>query len=188
MILILGDSLSAGYGIPLESGWVWLLQERLASEQHPHRVVNASISGDTTAGGITRLPALIERHRPQVLVIELGANDGLRGMGFDQIESNLTRLVRLGKAASAHVLVIGTRLPPNYGAAYTGRFQALFAAVAEAEGAALVPRLLEGVAEDWNLMQADGLHPTAEAQPRMLDNVWPRLEPLLHLADPAPSP
>jgi acyl-CoA thioesterase-1 len=179
VILVLGDSLSAGYGLPAGSGWVWLLEGRLAENGYPHRVVNASVSGDTTAGGLTRLPTLIERHRPAVLVIELGANDGLRGLAFEEIEANLTRLVQLGREAGARILIVGTRLPPNYGAAYTERFQAMFRAVAEREGTALTPRLLAGVAEDWSLMQADGLHPAAEAQPRLLDNVWPALEPLV---------
>ena len=179
LILVLGDSLSAGYGLPLGTGWVRLLEQRLDENDFPHRVVNASISGDTTAGGLTRLPALLERHGPTVLVIELGANDGLRGIAFSEIESNLTRLVKLGLESGARVLVVGTRLPPNYGAAYTDRFQALFKTVAEREQVTWIPRLLAGVAEDWGLMQEDGLHPTAEAQLRILDNVWPGLEPLL---------
>jgi acyl-CoA thioesterase-1 len=188
VILVLGDSLSAGYGLPRASGWVALLQERIADRGYPHQVVNASQSGDTTAGGLTRLPSLLERHEPAVLVIELGANDGLRGIAFDEIESNLTRLVRLGKESGALGLVVGTRLPPNYGAAYTDRFQALFKAVAEREESAWVPRLLEGVAEDWDLMQADGLHPTAQAQPRLLNNVWPVLEPLIQGTLPGADP
>lgn len=179
LVLVLGDSLSASYGLPRESGWVRLLEQRLGENDFPHRVVNASISGDTTAGGLTRLPALLERHDPAVLLIELGANDGLRGIALPEIESNLTRSVKLGLESGARVLIVGTRLPPNYGAAYTDRFQALFKTVAEREQVAWTPRLLAGVAEDWGLMQADGLHPTAEAQPRILDNVWPGLEPLL---------
>jgi acyl-CoA thioesterase-1 len=179
LILVLGDSLSAGYGIPVERGWVRLLEERIAASGHPHRVVNASMSGETTAGGLTRLPSLLERHQPAVVVIELGGNDGLRGLSPEEIDANLTRLVRQGQDAGARVLLIGTRLPPNYGAAYTERFQALFARVAERENVSLAPRLLEGVAEDWDLMQGDGIHPTAQAQPQLLDNVWPHLEPLL---------
>ena len=184
MILVLGDSLSAGYGLSRESGWVQLLQHRLDDRGFPHRVVNASLSGDTTAGGLTRLPALLERHRPALLVIELGANDGLRGISFEEIDNNLTRMTALGLEFGARVLIVGTRLPPNYGAAYTDRFQALFKDVAEREGAAWVPRLLAGVAEDWDLMQADGLHPSAGAQPRLLDNVWPALEPLMRETSP----
>lgn len=179
VVLVLGDSLSAGYGLSRESGWVSLLGVRLASRGYPQRVVNASVSGDTTAGGLTRLPQLLERHAPTVLVIELGANDGLRGLRFEQIDHNLTRLIGLGREAGARVLLLGTRLPPNYGAAYSERFQAIYPAVARREGVALVPRLLAGVAEDRSLMQEDGLHPTAESQSRLLDTVWPQLEPLL---------
>lgn len=179
VILVLGDSLSADYGLPAGSGWVSLLEQRLVERGYPHRVINASVSGDTTAGGLTRLPSLLLRHRPAVLVIELGANDGLRGLAFEEIESNLTSLIRLGREADARVLLVGTRLPPNYGAAYTERFQAIYPAVATREEVALVPRLLAGVAEDWSLMQADGLHPTAQAQRRLLDNVWPVMEPLI---------
>ena len=179
MILVLGDSLSAGYGLPRRSGWVWLLEQRLEERGFPHVLVNASQSGDTTAGGLTRLPPLLERHSPGLVIIELGANDGLRGIAFEEIEANLSRMVRLAKASGARVLVVGNRLPPNYGRAYTDRFQALFTTVAEGEGVSVVPRLLAGVAEDWELMQGDGMHPNAQAQPLMLDNVWPGLEPLL---------
>ena len=179
MVLVLGDSLSAGYGIDTERGWVARLAERLERTGRPHRVVNASVSGETTAGGLTRLPALLDRHRPAVLVIELGANDGLRGWDFSVIHDNLTRLVVQGREAGARVLLIGVRLPPNYGASYTDGFQAVFMRVAAEQGVPLVPSLLKGVAEDWGQMQADGLHPTAEAQERILDNVWPTLEPLL---------
>lgn len=179
LILVLGDSLSAAYGLNPDSGWIALLGERLAARGYPHRIVNASVSGETTSGGLTRLPPLLERHRPEVLLVQLGANDGLRGFAFDRTDANLTRLVRLGREAGARVLLVGIRLPPNYGAAYADGFQAIFSAVAEREGTGLVPRLLDGVAEDWALMQADGLHPNAEAQSRLLDNVWPALEPLL---------
>jgi len=184
VILVLGDSLSAGYGLPRESGWVRLLERRLGDRGYPHRVINASISGDTTSGGLTRLPALLARRSPDVLIVELGANDGLRGISFEEVEANLTRLVRLGRESGARVLIVGNRLPPNYGAAYTDRFQALFKAVAEREQVALVPRLLAGVADDWGLMQADGLHPNADAQPKILDNVWPGLEPLIQDTSP----
>jgi acyl-CoA thioesterase-1 len=179
VILVLGDSLSAGYGLPRQSGWVSLLERRLREGGYPHSVVNASQSGDTTAGGLTRLPGLLERRPPAALIIELGANDGLRGIALEEIRANLTRLVQLGKASGARVLLVGNRLPPNYGAAYTDRFQAVLKEVAEGEQVAWIPRLLAGVAEDWGLMQDDGMHPNAEAQPRMLDNVWPALEPLI---------
>lgn len=179
VILILGDSLSAGYGIDLEQGWVALLAQRLQASGLPHQVVNASLSGETSGGGLTRLPALLERHRPAVVVIELGANDGLRGLPLDRLRANLESMIAQAEAAGARVLLIGVRLPPNYGAAYTQGFQGVFAALAQAHGVPLVPDLLQGVAEDWDLMQPDGLHPTAEAQPRLLDNIWPALEPLL---------
>ncbi|MCU0835173.1 MAG: arylesterase [Chromatiaceae bacterium] len=179
VILVLGDSLSAAYGLPTEQGWVALLAQRLSGHGLPHQVINASVSGETTGGGLTRFPALLARYHPRVVIVQLGANDGLRGLGFDQIGSNLTRLIRLSQEADARVLLIGLRLPPNYGAAYTEGFQAIFPAVAEQTGVPLAPRLLAGVAEDWGLMQPDGLHPTAEAQPRMLENVWPHLLPLL---------
>jgi acyl-CoA thioesterase-1 len=183
VILVLGDSLSAGYGLSRQQGWVSLLAARLAESSSPYRVVNASVSGETTAGGLTRLGPLLKREPPAVLVVALGANDGLRGIAFGEIESNLTRLVRMGQEAGARILLAGIRLPPNYGAAYTEGFQAIFPAVARQEDVALVPHLLAGVAERWELMQADGLHPSAEAQPLILDNVWAELEPLLRDAE-----
>ncbi|MCF7993024.1 MAG: arylesterase [Thiohalocapsa sp.] len=179
VVLVLGDSLSAGYGLPLQQGWVSLLQERIRAEGMPHRVVNASISGDTTAGGLSRLPALLEEHRPDVVILELGANDGLRGFAPRQIADALERLVGLAVDADSRVLIAGIRLPPNYGAAYAERFQRVFADVAARTDATLVPRLLQDVAENGELMQADGLHPSAGAQPQILNNVWPALRPLL---------
>ncbi|RKT44766.1 acyl-CoA thioesterase-1 [Thiocapsa rosea] len=179
VILILGDSLSASYGLDRESGWVSLLEERLRERGLDYRVVNASISGDTTAGGLTRLGALLDDHAPALVLIELGANDGLRGLGFEVIRNNLAQMIQRSRDAGSGILLAGLRLPPNYGAAYTDGFQAVFREVAETESIPLVPDLLAGVAENWDLMQADGLHPTAEAQPRILDNVWPVLEPLL---------
>ena len=179
---MLGDSLSAEYGLARGSGWVALLQKRLADEGHALPVVNASISGDTTSGGRSRLPALLEQHRPAVLVIELGGNDALRGLPLDMTKANLAAMVRAGKAAGARVLVVGMQVPPNYGSKYAQDFSALFAAVAREEGAELVPFLLKGVADAplaQNLFQADRIHPNAAAQARMLDNVWPVLQPLL---------
>ena len=178
-ILVLGDSLSAAYGLRTDEGWVALLERRLVQAGLDYRVVNASISGDTTGGGLTRLPQALERHRPHLVVIELGANDGLRGLPFREIEANLTALIGLARAAGAQVLLVGVRLPPNYGAAYTEGFQASLRKVAEAEAVPLAPDLLAGVAEDRQLMQADGLHPKAEAQSVLLANVWPEIEPLL---------
>ena len=182
VILILGDSLSAAYGIPVEQGWVSLLQRRLAERGFPHRVVNASISGDTTAGGRARLPALLAQHRPSVVVIELGGNDALRGLPLQSTEANLTAMAQAARKAGARVLLVGMQVPPNYGADYTRRFAALFHTVAQAQKAALVPFLLQGVAdgpEPTKLFQADRIHPTAQAQPTMLENVWPALKKLL---------
>lgn len=178
-LVVLGDSLSAAYGIETKDGWVNLLGQRLVAEGLTHRVVNASVSGDTTGAGLTRLPQVLDRHRPDLVVIALGANDGLRGVPTRQIGENLRRLVELARGAGASTLLAGVRLPPNYGAAYTRGFQAALAEVAQATGAPLVPDLLVGVAEDRDLMQPDGLHPTAAAQARILETVWAVLSPLL---------
>jgi acyl-CoA thioesterase-1 len=176
-ILVLGDSLSAGYGLAAGESWVDLLQQRLASEGHPHRVVNASISGDTTRGGLARLPRALTVHQPSILIIELGGNDGLRGIPVGEYRNNLERMIELGASAGARVLVAGIRLPPNYGPAYSQKFQD--AQADAAAGTAFVPFILDGVALEPGMMQADGIHPTAAAQPRMLDNVWPALVPLV---------
>ncbi|MGB5831540.1 MAG: arylesterase [Thiohalocapsa sp.] len=185
-LLVLGDSLSAGYGIPLEEGWVALLQARIDSAGLPHRVVNASVSGDTTAGGLSRLPQLLDDHRPALLIIELGANDGLRGFSPGRVQAALGELIGLAQAAGSKVLVVGVRMPPNYGVAYSERFQRVFADAARQNGAALAPRLLDGVAEQPASMQSDGLHPVASAQQRLLDNVWPDLVPLLETTAVSP--
>lgn len=178
-LLVVGDSLSAGYGIEREQGWVNLLRQRLQAEGRGIEVVNASVSGETTSGGLSRLPALLQTHAPSLVLIELGANDGLRGTPLEIVERNLRAMVELAQAQGARVLLIGNRLPPNYGPAYTQAFFALFAEVAGAKKTALVPFLLEGVAQDWALMQDDGYHPRAQAQERLLENVWPALQPLL---------
>ncbi len=182
MLLVVGDSLSAEYGLARGSGWVALLEARLAREGVAARVVNASISGDTTSGGRSRLPSLLKEHRPQVVVIELGGNDALRGLPLTATRENLAAMARDTKAAGARVLLVGMAVPPNYGRRYNEDFQALFGTVAKAEGAALVPFLLAGVADVPNadeLFQADRIHPKAEAHPKMLANVWPVLRPLL---------
>jgi acyl-CoA thioesterase-1 len=176
-ILVLGDSLSAGYGLMAGEGWVDLLQRRLADRGYPHRVVNASISGDTTRGGLARLPRALTIHDPSILIIELGGNDGLRGIPVDEFRGNLERMIELGEAAGAEVVVAGIRLPPNYGPGYSKKFQD--AQAAAASNVAFVPFILEGVALEPGMMQADGVHPTAAAQPRMLDNVWGALGPLI---------
>ncbi|MDO5087635.1 MAG: arylesterase [Comamonadaceae bacterium] len=187
VILVVGDSLSAEYGLPRGSGWVALLEQKLAASRLPARVVNASISGDTTAGGRARLPALLKTHQPQVVVIELGGNDALRGLPMEMTEANLTAMTRAAQQAGAKALLAGMQMPPNYGAEYGRRFAAIYPKVAQAEKAALVPFFLQGVADDpdpTRLFQADRIHPSAQAQPIILHNVWPLLRPLL----PAPPP
>ena len=177
-ILILGDSLSAAYGMRLEDGWVALLEARLAGSQAPYRVINASISGDTTHGGLTRLSAALERHAPSVVVVELGANDGLRGLALEHTRGNLSEIVRRCRASQARVLLLGMRLPVNFGP-YADAFYAMYGEIARETGVALVPFFLDGVGDRPELLQADGLHPTPEAQPRLVDNVWGHLAPLL---------
>jgi acyl-CoA thioesterase-1 len=179
VILVVGDSISAGYGLPAGSGWVSLLQERLKQEHRPHTVVNASISGDTTAGGRARLDALLSRYRPAVTVIELGGNDGLRGGSVDAMRQNLAAMTVAAQKAGSRVLLIGMRMPPNYGPAYIERFDATFAEVAKAHKTALVPFLFEGFGENEAMFQPDRIHPVAAAQPKLLDNVWRELKPML---------
>ena len=181
-LLVIGDSLSAEYGLARGSGWVALLEARIASENLPVTVVNASISGDTTSGGRSRLPALLKEHRPQWVVIELGGNDALRGLPLAGTGANLEAMAVAAKAAGAKVLIVGMAVPPNYGRQYSDDFVRLFGTVAKSQNAALVPFLLAGVADipkADELFQPDGIHPKAEAHPRMLDNVWGVLRPLL---------
>jgi acyl-CoA thioesterase-1 len=179
VVLVLGDSISAGYGLPAETGWTTLLQQRLVAEHYPHRVVNASISGDTTAGGRARLDALLAKHHPAVTVIELGGNDGLRGGSLDALQANLVAMTAAAQKSSSRVLIVGLRLPPNYGPAYVRRFETIYADVARERKAALVPFLFEGFAEDNAMFQPDRIHPVSAAQARLLDNVWRELKPLL---------
>jgi acyl-CoA thioesterase-1 len=178
-ILVLGDSLSAAYGMRVEQGWVSLLQERMRSSGYGYRVVNASASGETTGGALARLPRALEKHRPAVVIIELGGNDGLRGLPIKDVRSNFDSLVRLSRKAGARILLVGMRIPPNYGPAYTQAFHDMFGEVASRHQVPLVPFFLDGIALDDALMQEDGLHPNAAAQPRLLDQVWPKLLPLL---------
>lgn len=178
-LLVVGDSLSAGYGIPMERAWPSLLQQRLTDQRQPYRVVNLSISGDTSAGGRARLPEALARHRPGLVVLALGANDGLRGLPPVALRENLLAMIRAAQAAGARVLVIGMRLPPNYGPDYTAQFEAAFRDAARIGKAPLLPFLLAPIASDAGAFQADGLHPTAPAQPLILDHVWPALIPLL---------
>jgi len=177
--MVFGDSLSAGYGLPQGKGWVDLLRLRLERDGYPHRVVNASISGDTTLGGAARLAEALAQHRPAVIVLELGANDGLRGQSIPDLRDNLRRMVRDSQARGTKVVLVGMRIPPNYGPDYTKKFQDAFTDVSRQTHVPLVPFLLEGIADKRELFQADGLHPTVEAQAILLDNIWQRLQPLL---------
>lgn len=176
IILVWGDSLSAAYGIPTEQGWASLLQDKLGDR---YQVINGSISGESTAGGLTRLPDALERHEPGYVLIALGANDGLRGIGLEVMRANLEQMITLSRDAGAQVVLAGVALPPNFGPVFTEKFGAVYAALAEAYELPLVPRLLQGVSENWDLMQADGLHPKAEAQPQVLENVWAVFEKIL---------
>ncbi|MDI6749474.1 MAG: arylesterase [Rhodocyclaceae bacterium] len=178
-ILVFGDSLSAGYGMAREQSWPALLQARLASEGQPWEVVNVSISGETTAGGRSRLPAVLKQQKPRIVILALGANDGLRGLPLPQMRENLTAMVRQAKAAGSRVLLVGMQLPPNYGPDYSRAFHAIFAEIAKAEKTALLSFLLEPIALDDGAFQPDRLHPTAAAQPKLLDHVWAALAPLL---------
>jgi acyl-CoA thioesterase-1 len=178
-VLVFGDSLSASYGLASQQGWVHLLGERIARAGLPWNVVNASVSGETTAGGLRRLPEDLKRHKPAIAVIELGANDALRGQPVAAIRSNLEQMIRLARAARAEPVLVGIMIPPNYGIDYAREFRDLYTDVAKKNKVALVPFLLEGIADKPEMFQADQMHPTAGAQSRILDNVWPALEPLL---------
>jgi len=179
VLLVVGDSVSAGYGLTGGQGWVESLSKKLAAEGYRYRVVNASISGDTTAGGRARLPALLAQHKPAVVVIELGGNDALRGGKLATTRENLDAMVVASQAAGAKVLVVGMEIPPNYGPAYAREFRDLYTSVSTTRKVPLVPSLFAGFGEDLSFFQADRIHPTAQAQSRLLDNVWPQLVPLL---------
>ncbi|MGQ0509433.1 MAG: arylesterase [Betaproteobacteria bacterium] len=179
VVLVFGDSLSAAYGIAANRGWVTLLGERLKRERLDYSVVNASISGETTAGGVARLPKMLEAHRPAVVLLELGANDGLRGLPVAAMKKNLAAMVAMGHKAGAKVLLVGMRLPPNYGPEYTNAFDGAFADLAKAHKASLVPFLFEGFGEKRELFLEDRIHPNEKAQPLLLENVWKGLRPLL---------
>jgi acyl-CoA thioesterase-1 len=178
-IVVVGDSLSSGYGFNAEQSWVALLENRLQSEGYVYEVVNASIAGDTSAGGLARLPRLLERHAPDLVVIQLGGNDGLRGLPVASLRSNLARMIELAEGRGAQVLLAGIQMPPNYGPAYTQALAGVYSELAAQHGVALVPFLLEGVALRAELMQGDQMHPNAAGQPLILDNVWQVLAPLL---------
>lgn len=178
-VLVVGDSISAAYGMNLEQGWVAELDRRLSDKGDDYTFINASISGDTTGGGLHRLPALLTTHKPAIVIIELGGNDGLRGYPVAQLRHNLTRMVELARAQGARVLLLAMEVPPNLGSRYTQLFRESFAMVANNAGAHVAPFILEGIATNRALMQADGIHPTAEAQGMIVDNIWPYLKPLM---------
>lgn len=179
VIMVLGDSLSAAYGLEQKAGWVSLLRERLLAQGYPYQVINASISGDTTMGGVTRLPQALKQFSPDILIIELGANDGLRGLSLHKTQENLQRMIDLGRSAQSKVLLLGMMLPPNFGKAFTERFLQLYQDIATEQKVPLVPFLLAGVADRREWMQSDGLHPNALGQPQMLAHVWDQLLPLI---------
>lgn len=181
-ILVLGDSLSGAYGIDREQGWVALLQRKLASQGYDYTVINASVSGDTTRTGLSRIDSALQNHQPEIVIIALGGNDGLRGLPLSEIKTSLANIIEQSQEQHARVLLAGVRLPPNYGAAYNTRFAALYEELAKEYDIPLVPRILDQVADDAALMQNDGIHPTAEAQPRIMHNVWEKLVPLLESA------
>jgi acyl-CoA thioesterase I len=182
VILVFGDSLSAGYGISVDKGWVSLLSSRLNAEGYGFEVVNASVSGETSAGGLGRLPRALAAHHPRLLLLELGANDGLRGLPVASLRTNLQHMVALAQNAGARVLLIGIRMPPNYGEQYTAPFAKVYDMVAEETHVPLVPFLLDKVADKPELMQSDGLHPNERGQPLLLENIWPKLLPQLRAA------
>lgn len=178
-VLVVGDSISAAFGLDTRVGWVALLEKRLVEGGYSQPVINASISGDTSAGGLARLPALLAQHRPELVIIELGGNDGLRGQAPAQLQQNLAAMIDRSREAGAKVLLLGMQLPPNYGQRYTRAFAEVYVQLAEQKQVPLVPFFLQGVGGVAGMVQADGIHPTQAAQPRLLDNVWPILQPML---------
>jgi acyl-CoA thioesterase-1 len=180
-LLVYGDSLSASYGIEQEQGWVNLLKSKLRSEKLPVDVVNGSVSGETTTGGLARLPAMLDSYQPELLILELGGNDGLRGLPLDLMRENLASMIDLAKASGAEVILTGVQIPPNYGPRYTAPFFETYSALAKQKSLPLVPFLIDGIPQQPELMQNDGIHPRAEAQSMILDNVWPILKPQLEI-------
>ena len=178
-LLVFGDSLSAAFGIEQQQGWGALLQKRLQQKNHDYKVINASISGETTSGGLSRLPALLHRYQPKIVIIALGANDGLRGLSLKQMHVNLNSIIEQSKHKGATVLLVGMQLPPNYGPAYTKLFHDTFKQLASSQNVPLIPFLLDGIGKDKSMFQQDGLHPTAMAQVKILDNIWIKLQQLL---------
>lgn len=179
VIAVLGDSISAGYGLKNGDGWVTLLQNRLSAQGYNYKVINASITGDTTSGGLTRLPAILRQYKPAIVIVELGGNDGLRGLSVSQMQTNLDDIVTSSLQNKSKVLLLGMQLPPNYGLAFTKRFADVYASISRQRKTALVPFFLEGLSDDKTLFQADQIHPNAEAQALLLENVWTYLKPML---------
>ena len=178
-LLVYGDSLSAAYGIQEAQGWVALLESRLNEEDWPYKLINGSVSGETTTGGLERLPAMLSNYQPDLVILELGGNDGLRGLPLETLKANLKKMISLIRAAGGEVLLTGIQIPPNYGPRYTEPFFSLYTEISEEDSLALVPFLIDGIPQQPELMQNDGIHPKAEAQIMILDNVWPYLEPML---------
>jgi acyl-CoA thioesterase-1 len=184
VIVVLGDSISAEYGLPRDTGWVALMRQRLADQRIDYSVANASISGDTTSGGRARLPALMQRLKPSIVIIELGANDALRGVPLSTTEDNLRTIIEQAQQGHAQVVLIGMYVPPNYGPDYTQKFHGLYGDLSKELRVPLVPFLLAGIADKPDMFQADQIHPTQQAQPVLLNNVWPAVKPLLHASSP----
>ena len=178
-LMVFGDSLSAAYGIQEEQGWVTLLQQRLEKENYGYQVINASVSGETSTGGLARLPAMLDTHQPDLVILELGGNDGLRGLPLNHLKENLQEMINLIRSAGAEILLAGIQIPPNYGPRYTIPFFELFGELADENELPIVPFLIDGIPQQPELMQNDGIHPRAEAQWMIVENVWPYLEPLL---------
>ncbi len=179
-ILVLGDSLSAAYGLNADEGWVALLQQQVTEQGYDYKVINASVSGDTTRTGLSRLEPALKTHEPDIVIIALGANDGLRGLPFSEIENSLVKIIERCKQEETRILLVGVRLPPNYGAVYNQKFAELYQRLADTYEIPLVPRILDQVAENRELMQHDGMHPKAAAQPQVMKNIWADLKPLLN--------
>lgn len=186
-ILVLGDSLSSAYGIDADAGWVALLQQQLSSEGYDYKVVNASVSGDTTRTGLGRIDAALKSHQPKIVIVALGGNDGLRGLAFSEIETSLSRIIERCQQLGAEILLVGVRLPPNYGAVYNQQFAEMYRRLATRYELTLVAKMLDQVADKPELMQADGMHPKAEAQSQVMKNIWPRLERILEKSRPHES-
>ena len=182
-ILVLGDSLSAAYGIDVDAGWVALLQRQIIKQGYDYKVINVSVSGDTTRTGLSRVDSALENHKPEVVIIALGGNDGLRGLAFSEIETSLSSIIERCKKTQSEILLLGVRMPPNYGAVYSQKFAQLYQRLASSYDIVLLPKMLDQVADNPKLMQADGIHPKASAQPKIMQNIWSALEPVLVKAD-----